>query len=78
MALAFFLRRDIMICPKCNIEYSDKVYRLHVKDCNVKKVVNKKEIKEEDDVRQLAKAKGIKSWHVKTIDKLKAEISEAK
>lgn len=31
---------------------------------------------EEDEIRSYAKALGVKSWHVKKIDKLKLEIKE--
>lgn len=34
------------------------------------------EILSDDDIRQLAKEKGIKSWHVKKIDNLKKELSK--
>lgn len=33
-----------------------------------------KEILSDDEIRQLAKAKGIKSWHVKKIDNIKKEL----
>lgn len=31
-----------MICPKCGIEYSDKVYEIHKHICKGKSVVKKK------------------------------------
>lgn len=34
------------------------------------------EILSDDDIRQLAKAKGIKSWHLKAIKTLKKELEE--
>lgn len=33
-----------------------------------------KEILSDDDIRELAKEKGIKSWHVKKIDNIKKEL----
>jgi len=33
-----------------------------------------KEILSDDEIRQLAKSKGIKSWHVKKIDNIKKEL----
>jgi len=38
-----------------------------MKDCQ-------KSEQSEDEIRQLAKAKGIKSWHVKSIETLKEEL----
>jgi len=35
-----------------------------------------KEILSDEDIRELAKAKGIKSWHVKKINNLKKELDE--
>lgn len=34
------------------------------------------EILSDDDIRQLAKSKGVKSWHVKAIKTLKKELKE--
>jgi hypothetical protein len=38
------------------------------------KKVDKVEVMDDDIIRQLAKDKGIKSWHVKSIAKLKEEL----
>jgi hypothetical protein len=56
-----------MKCIYCGVEYSDKIIDIHMKDCQ-------KSEQSEDEIRQLAKAKGIKSWHVKSIETLKEEL----
>lgn len=76
-----------MICTKCGVEYSDKVYRIHKNICKGKDVVEEHEELEqeteelqaeleesEDAIRAKAKEAGIKSWHLKSIDTLKEEL----
>lgn len=63
-----------MKCEKCGVNYPYNIYPLHIKRCNVEVA---KEIEENEElIRQTAKELGIKSWHVKNIDKLKVEIEE--
>jgi TPP-dependent trihydroxycyclohexane-1,2-dione (THcHDO) dehydratase len=66
-----------MICDKCGRVFSDKVYEIHYPTCDRELI--KEEIKidqEEIDIRAKAKAFGIKSYHVKSIERLEAEIAE--
>ena len=70
-----------MKCPKCGVEYSDKVWRIHKGICKgtveetVDNVDNTEKLTEEE-LRQLAKDNNIKSWHVKGLDKIKEELKE--
>jgi len=57
-----------MKCLKCNQEYSPKVLRIHERTCSVDV--------SDDDIRQLAKEKGIKSWHNKKIENIKKELGD--
>lgn len=40
-------------CKKCNKEFSDKTYRLHIKRCNSEKVIKNKEKKNEINPNKL-------------------------
>lgn len=77
-----------MICPKCGVEYSDKVCKIHISNCKgVEVVENHEELKEqaeelqeeieesEEEIRAKAKELKIKSWHVKSIERLKEEMA---
>ena len=77
------------ICPKCNKKFSDSVIALHIKRCkNVEELEQRNEIVEDvadlkeeleesdEEIRLKAKELGIKSWHVKSIERLIEEINE--
>ena len=77
-----------MICEKCKKEFSPKVWRIHVKMCNIENEILEEEgilvdadtfeTEEltEEEIRSKAKELGIKSWHVKSIERLIQEIQE--
>ena len=70
-----------MKCNKCGIELSPKVWRIHVKKCNVQEEVQeeiKEEVQEidEDSIRAKAKELGIGFYWNMNIDKLIAKIEE--
>jgi len=87
MPYPFLLGGESMaICPKCKSVFSENVIPMHIKRCSVVEEVQEhieKEIKgltdklevSEDEIRVKAKELGIKSWHVKSVDRLKEEIS---
>ena len=64
-------------CLFCNVEMSDKVLRIHQLQCKElkKDIKPKKEKKLTDtEIRQMAKEKELKSWHLKAISTLKEEL----
>ena len=65
-----------MKCSKCNKEYSPKVLRIHERTCSVDVIKSVDVITSEDNIRQLAKEKGIKSWHNKKIENIKKELGD--
>ena len=60
--LIFILQNKL---PGCTWESKEKVEAEEVK-----------EILSDDDIRQLAKTKGVKSWHIKSIENIKKELEE--
>lgn len=66
-----------MICDKCGRVFSDKVYEIHYPTCEIELIKEEATLYlEETNIRAKAKALGIKSYHVKSIERLEAEIAE--
>jgi TPP-dependent trihydroxycyclohexane-1,2-dione (THcHDO) dehydratase len=66
-----------MICDKCGRVFSDKVYEIHYPNCETELIKEEPKIDQEEiDIRAKAKALGIKSYHVKSIERLESEIKE--
>lgn len=63
-----------MKCPKCGVEYSTKVWKIHVLSCKV--VADEKRINYNDmsykELQKIAKDKGLKSVGVSKKDMVKA------
>ena len=62
-----------MICPKCNKEFSPKVWKIHVSKCGAQPEENKEEI-ELKELRKLAKEQGIERYWLKSVATLKDEL----
>lgn len=67
-----------MKCRICGVEYSDKVLRIHEPLCQkpIKVATIVADELTEEQLRALAKDKGVRSWHNKAIDKIKTELAE--
>lgn len=62
-----------MKCPKCGVEYSDKVCKIHKLSCKG----NSEELKKEytvEQLRELAKENGVKTYWKKSEEKLIDEL----
>lgn len=71
-----------MICPKCGVEYSDKVCMIHKKSCkgleksNVESIEELKEEYTVEQLRELAKENGVKTYWKKREETLIEELTE--
>lgn len=71
-----------MICPKCNKEYSDKVYTIHKNICKVveepagETLETLKDKYTVEELRAIAKENGIEKYWVKKEETLIEELKE--
>ena len=61
-------------CPKCGVSYPKKIYNVHVKMCNVKN--DKYEQMTHDELKSIAKERGIDRYWFKSDETLVNELQE--